>query len=199
MLRTLAVATLIAVSPVMAAAQILWDAPPLVSHVAPSGLSLFLVSPQGGDLGGLVTFRHEAGPVGLGYRFAISDEGNGSSDVAFAGGVDISGFLARAVEGSEIDVMWWSGAGIGVGQESVVSIPVGALIGWSGQGGDVILSPYGGGHITLDVSTVDQDNVRLGGSFDLGLDVVLSSGWLVRFGGSIGDRDALALGVKIGS
>ncbi|MDA0329811.1 MAG: hypothetical protein O2958_12485 [Gemmatimonadetes bacterium] len=198
MLRTLAVATLIALSPVMASAQILWDAPPLVSHVAPSGLSLFLVSPQGGDLGGLVTFRHEAGPVGLGYRFAISDE-NGSSDVAFAGGVDISGFLARAVEGSEVDVMWWSGAGIGVGQESVVSIPVGALIGWSGQGGDVILSPYGGGHITLDVSTVDQDNVRLGGSFDLGLDVVLSSGWLVRFGGSIGDRDALALGVKIGS
>jgi len=197
-LRTLAVATLIALSPVMASAQILWDAPPLVSHVAPSGLSLFLVSPQGGDLGGLVTFRHEAGPVGLGYRFAISDE-NGSSDVAFAGGVDISGFLARAVEGSEVDVMWWSGAGIGVGQESVVSIPVGALIGWSGQGGDVILSPYGGGHITLDVSTVDQDNVRLGGSFDLGLDVVLSSGWLVRFGGSIGDRDALALGVKIGS
>ena len=29
------------------------------------------------------------------------------------------------------------------------------------------------------------------------LDVVLSSGWLVRFGGSVGDREALAIGVKI--
>jgi len=27
---------------------------------------------------------------------------------------------------------------------------------------------------------------------------VLSSGWLVRFGASFGDRDAFALGVKIG-
>jgi len=170
-----------------------------VSHVVPAGVSLFVISPAGGDLGGLVTFRHDAGPVGLGYRFAISDQDGSSGDLAVAGGVDISGFLSRAVEGSEIDVMWWSGAGIGIGNETVVSLPVGALIGWSGQGGDVILSPYGGGHVTLDISTSDVDNVHFGGSFDLGLDIVLSSGWLIRFGASLGDRDALALGVKIGS
>lgn len=201
MRRTLVVAAVVSFTAVHAApasAQIAWDAPPLVSHVAPSGLSLFLVGPAGGDLGGLVTFRHEAGPVGLGYRFALADE-DGSGDLAFAGGLDISGFLGRAVEGSEIDVMWWSGAGLGVGNETVVSIPLGALIGWSGEGGDAIFSPYGGGHITLDISSADQDNVNLGGSFDLGVDLVLSSGWLVRFGGSIGDRDALAIGVKIGS
>jgi hypothetical protein len=195
-LRTLAVVALVASFAVPASAQILWDAPPLVSPVVPAGLSLFVLSPAGGDLGGLVTFRHEAGPVGLGYRFAISDETAGNG-VAIAGGVDISGFLSRGVEGSDVDVMWWSGAGIGVGRETAVSIPVGALVGWSGQGGDVILSPYAGGHVTLDITTFAQDNVRLGGSFDLGLDVVLSSGWMVRFGGSVGDRDALALGVKL--
>jgi len=159
-------------------------------------VSLFLLSPHGGDLGGLITFRHEAGPVGLGYRLALSDE-DASDGMAVSGGVDISGFLSRAVEGSEIDVMWWSGAGVGIGEEAVVSVPVGALVGWSGQGGDVILSPYAGGHVALDVSTIDADNVHFGGSVDIGLDVVLPSGWLVRFGGSIGDRDALALGVRI--
>ena len=204
MRRTLAVAAVFALTAafaltaVPASAQIAWDSPPLVSHVSPAGVSLFLLSPEGGDLGGLVTFRHEAGPVGLGYRFAISDE-DGSDGIAFAGGVDVSGFLSRAVEGSEIDVMWWSGAGLGVGENTVISLPLGALIGWSGQGGDVILSPYGGGHVTLDVSNIDSDNVSLGGSFDLGLDVVLASGWLVRFGGSFGDRDALAIGAKIPS
>jgi len=198
-LRTLVVATLVAASAVPASAQTLWDAPPLVSHVVPAGVSLFVINPAGGDLGGLVTFRHDAGPVGVGYRFAISDQNGPSGDLAVAGGVDISGFLSRAVEGSEVDVMWWSGAGIGLGNETVVSIPVGALIGWSGQGGDVILSPYGGGHVTLDISTRDVDSVHFGGSFDLGLDIVLSSGWLIRFGASLGDRDALALGVKIGS
>ena len=196
MLRTLAVAILFSAAAVPVSGQILWDAPPLVSHVAPAGLSLFLLSPQGGDLGALATFRHEAGPVGMGYRFAISDE-DGTDDLAIAGGVDISGFLSRAVEGSEVDVMWWSGVGLGLGQETIVSIPVGALLGWSGEGGGVILSPYGGGHISLDVSTLDNNNVTLVGAFDLGLDVVLTSGWLIRSGVSIGDRDALALGVKI--
>jgi hypothetical protein len=197
-LRTLSVAVLFLAFTVPASGQILWGAPPLVSHVAPAGLSLFAIKPDGGDLGGLVTFRHAAGPIGLGYRFAISDE-DGSDGMAVAGGVDISGFLVRAFEGSEVDVMWWSGAGLGIGQETIVSFPVGALLGWSGQGGGVILSPYGGGHVSLDISTSDVNSVQLVGSFDLGLDVVLASGWLVRFGASIGDSDALALGIKIGS
>jgi len=187
-------AALIVGSP--AAAQTAWDAPALVSPVSPAGVSLFILSPAGGEIGGLVTFRHEAGPVGLGYRLSISDE-DGTDGIAFAGGVDVSGFLARGVEDAPIDVMWWSGVGLGVGDNTVVSVPIGALVGWSGQGGDVILSPYGGGHLTLDISNGDGDNVRFGGSFDLGLDLVLSSGWMIRFGGSLGDRDALALGVKL--
>jgi hypothetical protein len=189
--------------PASGSAQILWDAPPLVSHVTPAGISLFLVSPAGGDVGGLMTFRHEAGPVGMGYRFAISDQQSAdpalADDIAVSAGIDVSGFLSRGVEGSEIDVMWWSGAGIGIGSEAVVSLPVGALVGWSGQGGAVILSPYAGGHVALDVSTADNDNIALGGAFDLGLDVVLESGWLIRFGASVGDRDAIAIGFKFAS
>jgi len=165
-LRMLAVATLVAASVVPASAQTLWEAPPLVSHVVPSGVSLFVLSPAGGDFGALVTFRHDAGPVGLGYRLALSDE-NPSGDLAVAGGVDISGFLSRAVEGSEIDVMWWSGAGVGIGNEAVLSVPVGALIGWSGQGDGAILSPYGGGHVTLDLSTDGQNNIDLRAAFDI--------------------------------
>ena len=184
------------IAPISAAAQTAWDAPPMISHVVPAGVSFFLLSPSGGDLGGLVTFRHEAGPVGMGYRLSVTDE-NASDDLAIAAGVDISGFLARGVEGAPIDVMWWSGAGLGWGEDTVVSLPLGAVVGWSGQGGDVILSPYGGGHISLDISDVTDNSVSLNGSFDFGLDVVLSSGWLVRFGGSVGDRDALAIGVKI--
>lgn len=189
------VATVLQAVPV--SAQIAWDSPPLVSHVVPAGLSLFLVSPAGGDLGGLATYRHRAGPVGLGYRFAVADE-NGSDDLAVAGGLDVSGFLSRAVEGSEVDVLWWSGVGLGIGSETVASFPLGALIGWSGQGGDAVLSPYGGGHVVLDLSTADGDNVNLAGAFDFGVDLALASGWLVRFGGSVGDREAIAIGVRVG-
>ena len=194
--RTLTAAVMIAALAVPASAQIKWDSPPLISPVVPAGLSVFVLSPSSGDLGALATFRRTAGPVGIGYRAALAEE-PGTGDVAFGGGVDISGFLSRAVEGSEIDVIWWSGAGVGFGREQLLTAPVGIILGWSGSGTDVILSPYAGGHLTLDISTDDANTVRFDGSVDLGLDVVLASGWMVRFGATIGDRDALALGIKV--
>lgn len=187
-----------ALSAVPSAAQTAWDAPPLISHAVPSGASLFVLSPAGGDLGGLITFRHDAGPVGLGYRASISDEAAGDG-VAVAGGVDISGYLSRGVEDAPLDLLWWSGVGAGIGNETVITVPIGAVIGWSGRGSDVVISPYAGGHLALDIRTGDGDNVRLGGSFDLGIDLDLDDGWLVRFGASVGDRDAVALGVRLPS
>lgn len=179
-----------------ASAQIAWDSPALMSPAVPSGFSIFLVNPAGGDLGALGTFRHSAGPVGLGYRAAIADE-DFTDDIAFSAGVDVAGLLARAVEGSEIDVAWWSGAGLGVGDEVVFTFPLGISLGWSGTSGDVVLSPYGGGHVVLDFTTGGGDNVHFDGVVDFGLDLVLDSGWMVRVGASLGDRESLALGIRI--
>ena len=182
-----------------ASGQTAWDSPALVSPVAPAGVSLLLLDAAGGELGGLATFRHDAGPVGMGYRLSIVDQGGVDGGIAVSGGVDISGFLSRAVEGSEVDVVWWSGGGVGLGDETLVTIPVGLVIGWSGSGGDVILSPYGGGHLNLEISSRANAGVDLVGVVDLGLDVGLPSGWLIRFGATIGDRESLALGLKLPS
>lgn len=197
MSRILIAASLLAFSALPASGQIAWDSPPLVSPVVPSGVSLFLIEPAGGDLGGMLTYRHAAGPVGLGYRIAIAEDNSG--DVAVAGGIDVSGFLARGVDNSGIDVMWWSGGGLGVGDETVVTIPFGALAGWSGGDGDAVISPYAGGHLALDIITGEGDNLDLSGAFDVGIDVRFSTGWLLRFGGSFGDRDALAIGLRVGT
>lgn len=186
--------TLLAAVP--AAAQTAWDSPALISPAVPGGFSLFAINPAGGDIGALGTFRHAAGPVGLGYRAALSDE-SGSSDLAVSGGVDVSGFLARGVEGSEVDVVWWAGGGVGIGSEVLFTAPLGVVLGWTGAGGDVVLSPYGGAHVVLDLYTGSGDSVRFDAVVDLGLDLVLESGWMVRFGASLGDRESLALGIKI--
>ena len=53
--------------------------------------------------------------------------------------------------------------------------------------------------MSLDIASGPGDSVDLSGVVDLGLDLVLSSGWLIRFGATIGDRDALAIGVKLPS
>lgn len=196
MRRTLIVAALSAILSVPASAQIAWDSPALISPSVPAGVSVFLMDPAGGDLGGLVTYRHAAGPVGLGYRLGIAEEAGPSGDLAVAGGFDVSGFLSRAVEGSEVDLMWWSGGGLGIGSETLVTIPLGLIVGWTG-GTDVTLSPYGGGHLNLDIWSGPGDSLDLSGAVDLGIDLGFQSGWLVRFGVSIGDREALAIGLRL--
>ena len=37
------------------------------------------------------------------------------------------------------------------------------------------------------------------GAIDVGGDIVLRSGWMIRFGATFGDREALALGFKLPS
>lgn len=182
-----------------ASAQIAWDSPPFISPVSPAGISLFFLSGTGDRLGALATLRHEAGPVGLGYRLAVTEEYE-PGDLVLAGGVDVSGFLARGVENADIDVVWWSGLGLGVGNQTVVSVPLGLIVGWSGTSDSgVIFSPYGGGHVALDVSSGEGDSVDFSGAIDVGGDIVLTSGWMIRFGATFGDREALALGFKIPS
>lgn len=177
--------------------QVAWDSPALVSPSVPSGFSIFLIEPHGGDLGALGTLRHSAGPVGLGYRAGVAEESGPDGDIAVSGGIDVSGLLARGVEGSEVDVSWWAGGGLSVGSDWVISAPAGIMLGWSGSGGDVVFSPYGGAHVVLDLSGNDGDAVNFDGVVDLGLDLVLSSGWMIRAGASIGDRESIAVGIKI--
>lgn len=197
MRRLFALAALMGITTVPAAGQIAWDGPPLISAVTPSGVSIFLINPAGGSLGALGTFRHSAGPVGVGYRFMVAEENGPNGDLAIGGGFDVSGFLSRGVEGSNVDVVWWSGGGLGIGSETLVSVPLGLIIGWSGTEGDVTLSPYGGGHVKLDISSGGDGDLDLVGLVDLGLDLVLSSGWLVRFGATLGQQDALAIGLRL--
>lgn len=195
MQRTLMMAFLLSSLAAPASAQIAWDSPALISPAVPSGVSLFVTNPAGGDIGALATFRHGAGPVGLGYRAALAEE-SGSGDVAVAFGIDVAGFLARGVEGSEVDVIWWTGGGAGIGNQTVFTFPLGVMLGWTGSGGEVVLSPYGGAHVVLDLQS-EGDRVRFDAVVDLGLDVVLNSGWMIRAGASFGDRESIALGVKL--
>jgi hypothetical protein len=194
--RTLIATLLLASLAAPVAGQIAWDSPALMSPAVPSGFSIFAINPAGGDIGGLGTFRHEAGPVGLGYRAGIAQE-TGSGDIAVSGGVDVAGVLARGVEGSEVDVIWWAGGGVGIGTESLFTAPLGIMLGWTGGDGEILLSPYGGAHVVLDLSSADGDSVNFDGVVDLGLDLVLRSGWMIRFGASLGDRESLALGLKL--
>jgi len=181
-----------------ASAQIAWDGPSLIGPAAPGGLSMFLVNPDPGDgLGATLMWRRPSGSLALGYRVAVGEGAGVGGDVALAGGIDVSGRLSSSVEDVEVDVMWWSGVGASVGDGFAMSVPLGIVVGWTGKGDDVVFSPYAGGHVSLDFADGPGDTMDLEGVIDLGLDLTLTAGWVVRLGASLGGRDALAIGVRI--
>ena len=170
----------------------------MVGTASPAGLSLLAIDPSpGSGLGAMLQWRGRKGALEVGYRAGISRDD--TEDTAVFGGMDVSGILARGVEDADIDVRWWTGLGAGVGHDLLFSVPMGIVAGWQGSGDDVVFAPYAGAHATLDLRTGEGSAVDLNASFDVGLDLTLVSGWMIRLGASLGGRDALALGVRLPS
>lgn len=179
-------------------AQLAWDTPALVGPHAPAGLSVFLVDPWPGDrLGALAQWR-APGPVwSFGYRGALA-QGLRDELEGFAG-IDVSRALAGSVGQADVRFVAWGGAGLGVGNDLTLSVPLGVVAGWSGLGDGTAFSPYAGVHVVFDLTSAEGDNARVDGVFDFGLDLRLAAGWVARFGGSIGGRDAFAIGIRVPS
>lgn len=184
------------IAPAASAAQVAWDAPAMIRPGAPSGLTILLHEPYpGDDIGALVLWRQSPAPVGLGIRAGITEDPGG--DLAALFGLDVSGPLARLEGAGDPQVLWWSGAGLGVGNELVATFPAGIVLGWNIAGEGVVFSPSLGGHLALDIMTGPGDDLDLDGSVDLGVDLGFNSGLQVRFGASVGGRDALAVGLRL--
>lgn len=184
--------------PTAAAAQVAWDAPPLIAPGSPSGLSVMLWDAHpSDDLGVMASWRSSAVPTGLGIRGGLAEEPGG--DLAGMFGLDVSGSLGSLDEAGNAGVVWWAGAGLGIGDELLVSLPVGITVGWQLTEDAVTFSPYVGGHIALDILTGPDDDLDLEGAVDLGIDLAFDSGFAVRFGASVGGREALAVGLRFPS
>jgi len=181
--------------PTGASAQAVWDAPAFVRPGAPPGLTLALTDSEPGDgLGVLALWRGAAVPSGLGFRAGVSEAPG--DDVMALFGVDVSGSLTRVVGVKGPSAIWWSGAGVGVGDDVALSFPLGVAFSWAWVGDGVPVMPSAGGHLALDVFLGDGDDLDLEGVVDLGLDFAFSR-WVVRVGAALGGRDALAIGLRI--
>lgn len=183
--------------PAGAAGQIAWDSPLLLPPNPPDGLGLYLVDVAGGDLGVLGTWRSPMRSLGL--RLGIAD-GPGN-DLGVYGGFDMVGNLTRSTEEFPLDIDWVFGAGMGIVHGALISIPLGLSLGHAFENEGVGFVPYLTPRVVLD-ACIDcgryrrsNDDVSLDFAVDLGLDLRLNRSFLVRFGATLGDREAVAIGL----
>ena len=186
--------------PGLASAQAAWDAPLLLPPRPQPGLGLFLADMAGGGLGILGTWRSTTWDYGL--RFGIA-EGSGDEDLTVFGGADFMGLINTATSDFPLDIDWVVGAGAGIGDGVLISVPAGLTLGVSFQGEDARFIPYATPRVILDAAFGNDQRdseLDLGIAVDLGLDLRLMrggplAGKSIRFGASIGDHDALAVGI----
>ena len=175
-------------------AQIVWDSPFLVPPRPQPGLGIYLGDVAGpGGVGALVTWQPT--PTSWGFRFGIA-EAPGPDDLGVFGGADVSGAITRSSVNMPLDIDWVLGVGLGVASDVVVSVPVGLTFGHTFQGEGATFTPYATPRVIMDAWFGDRDEtLDLELAVDLGLDLRLSPGWTIRFGGTLGDREAIAIGI----
>ncbi len=176
--------------------QVAWDSPMLMVPRGQPGLGLFLIEAAGGDLGVMGTWRSSRNPQTLGFRVGLAED-DFDSDLAIFGGVDIAGTLTRESRDFPLDVDWVLGAGASIGDDFLLSVPAGLSVGHTFTGDGARFVPYVTPRIVLDAFFGDNrnDDLELDAAVDLGLELAFQRNWAIRFGATLGDRDALAIGI----
>jgi hypothetical protein len=184
-------------------AQAAWETPMLMAPGAPAGWGFHLVDPDYGGVGGLVTWRGEPAPIGLGFRGGLLE--GVRDDLALVAGVDVSGVIHRGAGDVPVDVIWFSGAGAGLDDDLLISIPAGISVGWSFSGDEVQFRPYVAPRLVLDAYIDDDDrgpgrgddDLDLSAALEIGLDLGFDPRWALRTAASLGDRDAVSIGIVL--
>ena len=197
----LAVAALVGASAAPLRGQVAWDSPLLVGPETPAGWGVYLVDPaSGAGIGFLTTWRAGGG---TGYRIGLAEDGG--EELSVFGGVDLIGRMVDADDDFPLNVSWVAGAGFGVGDDFVLSFPLGISVGRGFQVDSVLLSPYIIPRLVLDAffgrgdgpgEGSGDDDIELGLAVDFGIDINFDPEWVVRFAVSGGERDAIAIGLS---
>jgi hypothetical protein len=188
--------------PGVASAQVAWDSPMLLPPGSQPGFGLYLIDVHFGEIGVLGTWRSPSWNFGLrgGIAEDIRRRGDDDSGVAIFAGIDFDGRLTRSSDEFPLDMDWVLGAGLSVGDDVWIAVPLGLSLGHTFRGEGVDFTPYATPRVVLDAilgenGRGDDDDVSLDFAFDLGLDLRFSRNFTVRFGATLGDREAVAIGV----
>ena len=176
-------------------AQVSWDVPSFLGPRPGSDIGIYLVDPDafGADLG-LQGIWRTTGGANLELRVGYLDAPDGILQLGAAtwGPVVVEG------EDFPLDIAWTVGGGVSVDGLTTVSVPGGLSIGHTFDLESVAIQVYGHPRVALLIyehPISDDLELDLEGQFDLGADFFLTEGLTLRVGASLGDYDALGIGL----
>jgi hypothetical protein len=182
-----------------AAAQVSWDAPLMLAPGSPGGLGIYLMEPDGPDVPGfddgfgvIGTWRASSAP-GVGFRVGLAEDP--FDDLAVLAGLDLSGTLLNPTEELPLGFIWLLGAGVSIGDEVLALFPAGISVGTDIVSEGILFRPYVTPRVDLSVWSGAGDEVDLLGTVDLGLDLAFDDSWVIRFAASLGDLEAIGIGL----
>lgn len=205
----LTVLALVAQAPAPSAAsgQIAWETPRMLGPNTEGGLSAHWLQAETlpGDGEAIMVVWQPPGLPDNVFLRGGAGTGAGDSSAGF-GGIDVRTPIASARPGQPLDIAWIAGAGVGVGEYLLITVPVGLSAGRSWASGNVWFSPYVGVGVAMDYrATLDDEDAVPDQEFDvyptadIGVDLALDPArrFILRAAASLGDRQATALGVTI--
>lgn len=193
-------------SPISLLAQIASDTPRLISPNGPGGFGVHWLRAETlpGD-GDAVLATLAIPSVAPGVRLRGGGGKGVNDEMAGFGGIDVQAPLARSRPGFPLDLDWASGIGVGVGEYFLVTLPVGLSAGVEWSSGSVWMAPYAYAGVAGDLRLGEEaeaagDEFQVDAALDIGLDLsfVANRTFVLRAATSLGDRQALAIGITVG-
>ncbi len=190
--------------PAALGAQIAPDSPRLISPHASGGLGIHYLRPEvlpGDDEAILGTWAMPGLPKGVRLRGGVG-RGTGGVDAIF-GGIDVQAPLLRGKAEMPFDLDWQTGAGLSIGDWTLVTVPIGLSGGFAFTSGSVWIAPYLTAGLAADLRLGDDapdKEFEVSPSLDVGLDLAFDRERRIVFRGaaSLGDRQAVSLGLAFG-
>lgn len=199
-------ATLAAVVTDPSAAQIAWDTPRLIGPESPAGIGIYWMRAEvlPGDHNAVFgTFSLPGTDGAVTVRGGIGT-GVAEENAAF-GGVDLRAPIARHTDAQPLDLEWSGGAGLGVGEYVLLSVPVAVSAGRSWASGSAWFAPYVSLGATIDYRIGDSDFVpdeefEIQATAGIGVDMAFDPArrFVLRVSTALGERQAIALGLVVG-
>jgi hypothetical protein len=179
-----------------AAAQVAWESPMVLPPQDQPGLGIYLMDAAGGGIGVMGVWSGGHAPR-MGLRAGVAEDRRPARERGIAAffGADFTGQLVQQTAEFPLQIDWLLGAGASLGNHFRVDIPLGVTLGHQFRADNVRLLPYLTPRVVVGGEFSGGGGLGLDLAIDLGVDLGFQPTWSVRFGGTFGDRSALAIGI----